>query len=455
MRYLILTLTVLIMLAAGLWLWARSLGPTDAQLEALALMESPLEFEGSNAFTALWLLPYDVPESEQDGVMADDIEALVRSRRNWFEDGGALHFGSLAAERSADLRPDAEDRKLFCQSGRGSCLDQVRTNPDGIRELLQRHSRLLERTAALANHDYLQDLFPPSFLSPTPGFQLATYTQTRHALAFIDGQVEDALEGTCRDLAGWQRLGTNSDTLLTRMIGHAFASQRFTGLLADMLAELPPGHPLPPNCQALLQQPDPEALNLCQPMRGEFRLMQAFTQEMASDAYLRDSAELSRVERLRLFGFRYEPSIALAAPGYAQWCSEEIRDAVAADNPEPELLEPPSLFNLRCLANMQQCWISRMTPASVFRVYHGRHLDYGARMRLLAALLWIQQHSADESLEAAFASLPDRFQSATRPLRLDADQAELAVELHNHGDGQFFTLPLPGSRQHKAGPETG
>jgi hypothetical protein len=448
MRYFLLALIVVTVLVTGLWLVSRSLPASQAQREALALLETPPTFEGSNAFTALWLLPYDVPEAEHNAAMTADIEAHVRNRTKPLEDQVALLGHSLAAEQYANLRPEGEDRDLFCRSGRVSCLDQVRADPDSVRSLVARHARLLERIAALADHDHVQILFPPDFMSPTPGFQLTSYIQTEHALAFVDGRVGDALEGTCRDLATWQRLGTNTDTLLMRMIGQAFAGKGYAELLADMLAELPPGHPLPHNCQGLLRPPEPEALNMCQPMRGEFQLLQAGLREIGSGfGPLVQPDEVPWSERMRLKAFRYEPSIALAAPHYAQWCSDDIRDAVAADNPAPELLDQPGRFNLRCLANLYGCWMVGITTPA-FAPYHAGHLDHGARMRALAAVLWLQQHATEQSLEAAFVSLPDELQSATRPLRLEFEHARLSVELHHQSEGQYFTLPLPGSRRH-------
>ncbi len=445
MRYLLISTIMPLLIVAALWLLSSRLPPTDGQLQALAVLADPTEFEGSNAFPILWLLAYDVPESELDAVIAADIKALERVRPESHTAFQEPPFRTLAAERYPDLRPNAEDQALFCPSRNMGCLERVRANPMAYRQLILQHRRLLDRIAALAEHDHVQSLFAPDLIAPTPWFQMVSFSQTEHALAFAEQRVEEALSGTCRDLLAWQRLGTHTDTLLVRMIGQAFAGRTYPRLLADMLAELPTGHPLPADCQALLHPPEADMLRMCRPMQGEFRMLAALIAKIGASADPRGGSDY-RLDPLSTLTYRPNASIARSAPLYAQWCSEEMIRSVAADDPKPELLQPPGLLDLRCLSNWSGCVMAGIATSSHFLGYHVQHLDYGARRRLLSALLWLQENTADESPEDAFARLPEQMQSLTRPLRLDTEQGRLVVDLHRSGEEEYFALPLPGSR---------
>ena len=74
LRWTGIVLLVLLLLVAALWSASRLLGPTAEQRRAVAVFEQLPEPEGSNAFPSLWLLQWDVPESEQAAVVAEDAE---------------------------------------------------------------------------------------------------------------------------------------------------------------------------------------------------------------------------------------------------------------------------------------------------------------------------------------------------------------------------------------------
>ncbi|MCC5865577.1 MAG: hypothetical protein JJU31_10695 [Wenzhouxiangella sp.] len=446
MRKLAYGLIGLVVIMSGLWLASRALPPTDTEREALTLLSSPPTFEGANAFSTLWLMLYDVPAEEGDAVMAADIDAHRRHHARPWAEGNAVPIVSKAATRYRELRPDEEDRQLFCQSSAGSCLDQVRTDPDRIRQLVLRHSTLLDRIASLADHDYVQNLFPPELLFPTPALQVNLYTKTLHALNFVDGDIDQALEGSCRDLQTWRRLGAHSDTLLMRMIGQAFESRSFAPLLADMLAELPLGHPIPEACLRLAQTAEIDELSICLPMRGEFQFVKATMQN--PDFHNDPSADTLSIRwrnRMHSLFFSADASVARVAPHYAQWCGERLKSAAIADDPSPDLLEPKPLISFRCLGNWAGCLLTDLTLTAP-SAYHLSHLDYGAYRRALAALIWLQQHGQDIEYGDTFASLPAELQSETRPLHLDLESASIHVELHQVSEHPVFSLPLPGSR---------
>lgn len=446
MRKLAFVLIGMVVILSGLWMASRALPPTEQQQQALATLCDPPGFEGSNAFPALWLMPYAVPREEWDTVIAADIAAHLQAWETWTRTNGSLMSGSTAANHYSSLRPDAADRDLFCQSGRGNCLDQVRVDVDAVGELVTRHEPLLDRIEALAEHDFVQDVFPPKLFFPTPAFQVNQYLHTRHALRFVEGRVDEALVDTCDYLLTWRRLGTNSDTLIVRLVGHAQEIHRSAVLLADMLAELPPGYPMPASCQAVKDLPEPDALSICQPLQGEFRSIAASHEAMNQLSNLPSDTLVQHMRKpLHKLLFDGEATNARIASSYGQWCSDDMRDALLADDPAPTLPDPPGRFSFRCLSNIMGCQLSGIGSVHM-GAYHVRHLDYGAKRRLLGALIWLQQNAINGDFAEAFDRLPAEFQSETRPLRLDVGDNTLSVPLHNQSETPAFSLPLPGSR---------
>lgn len=436
----------IIVILSGLWLASRALPPTQQEKTALAALSDRPGFEGSNAFKALWLLPYDVPKEEWDAVIAADIEAHQQQWQGWLQSNDSWPSGSTAEAHYPSLLPDPADRDLFCRPAQHNCLDHVRADVDAIAALVTRHEPLLDRMTALASHDYLQSVFPPHLPFLTPGFQINRYLQTRHALDFVEGRVDEALADTCTHLLAWRRLGTHSDTLIMRLIGHAHEMQHSAVLLADMLAELPSGHPLPATCETIQEPPALEALSICQPLQGEFQLLAAANEVINSPANQPADTFAQRARQpLHRLLFNAEATNARLAPSYGQWCSDELQAAIPADDPAPAMPEPAGRFNLRCLSNLLGCQLSDM--GSVHMVaYHVRHLDYGAQRRALSSLIWLHQNAVNGDFADAFARLPAELQSDTRPVRLEADQRRIAVALHNPSETPEFSLPLPGSR---------
>ena len=447
MRKLAFVLIGMVVILSGLWMASRALPPTEQQQQALATLCDPPGFEGSNAFPALWLMPYAVPREEWDTVIAADIAAHLQAWETWTRTNGSLMSGSTAANHYSSLRPDAADRDLFCQSGRGNCLDQVRVDVDAVGELVTRHEPLLDRIEALAEHDFVQNVFPPKLFFQAPAFQVNQHLHTRHALHFVEGRVDEALLDTCDYLLTWRRLGTNSDTLIVRLVGHSQEIQRSAVLLADMLAELPPGYPLPAGCSAVQELPDLDALGICQPLQGEFQSISAAHEAMDQLSNLPSNTLAQRARKpLHRLVFDGEATNARIASSYGQWCNDDMRDTILADDPAPTLVDPPGRFSFRCLSNILGCQLSGLVSAQMVSPFHVRHLDYGAKRRLLGALIWLQQNAVDGDFAEAFGRLPAEFQSETRPLRLDVGDNILSVPLHNQSESPEFSLPLPGAR---------
>ena len=157
-----LGLAVLALLAimAVLWAVSRALYPTEAQRDALAVMQLPAPPEGENAFAALWTLDRAVPPKAMQQVIETDAARIAGLPQFPDRDNaGAFEFDS-AAEQYPDLAPSPEDRDLFCNHERDDCLDKVAADIPTYRALVERNRELLDRIDALADYDYVRQQLP-------------------------------------------------------------------------------------------------------------------------------------------------------------------------------------------------------------------------------------------------------------------------------------------------------
>src|SRR5690606_18032714 len=143
------------------------------------------------------------------------------------------------------------DRALFC-SLRGDCLQQMRADPDGYTALVARHGVLLDRIDALSGYDFYRSQAPLDPRAPIPMFSLAHLGITHAAQSYASGDVDAGLAHACTGVQTWRTLGTDADSLIVKMLGIGLATDGYGRLLAQMLAELPAGHPLPVACEAAL-----------------------------------------------------------------------------------------------------------------------------------------------------------------------------------------------------------
>jgi hypothetical protein len=423
-----------VIILAVLWGLSRLQGATAEELAAMALLEVDQDFAGENAFDYLWLLQYDMPEDDHLSVLAEDMRRLEQWIVGVYRgETVSPPFVSVAAERYADLRPEADEMARFCAGMASDCLARVRADQDGYRALLDRHQRLLERASRATQAEYLDNYFAPRLLAPTPSYQLAILPATGHALAFIEGDIDAALARTCEQIADWNRLGRNTDHLIARIIASTFVGGLYAHLLTDFLAELPPGYALPEQCRLLERPPAPETLSLCPAMRGEYRQVTAGTQDLLQ---VEEAGRL--LERAALaVTFRQDLSAAMLAPQYAQWCAPEMLAALMDDDPDPGLDEPGSVWQLRCIANWTGCVMNLIAMPDMSR-YYRRQLDHGARMHALALALWLHGQADDG---------PDELPADLVHGRVRITDAGIVVELLDSSQADaVWSLPLPSSR---------
>ena len=438
-----IVLLVLLLLIAALWSASRLLGPTAEQRRAVAVFEQLPEPEGSNAFPALWLLHWDVPGSEQAAVVAEDVERF-RALPPWGDPArgeATLGLESVAAGRYQDLRAGLVDAPASCGPREGGCLERVRADRDAHAERLQQSARLVDRVQAVFDHDHYRSLLPPAVDTPFPRLQLMSLGQTRHALQFVDGETDAALAGTCRRVDGWRRIAGNADSLLVTM--YAAAGIQGDGrLLADMLAELPPGHALPSACAAALAPPRPDGLGLCPAMRGEWEYGMSAFDAMQSDAGLG-----GRIGRWLLVD--REATAALSASNLAWACGEQAEQAVVQDRPMHPPQQDGGPWRFECVANVAGCALMEIARPA-YADYGQRLQDSGARVRLLGTLAWLRERAAAGDARIAgdlLVDLPDGLRSPGRAVEVDPGGRHLRMELFDTRQDSHWRVPLPAELQ--------
>jgi hypothetical protein len=436
----------MIVVAVVLWSVARLRGPTAEQEAALAATQGPWTPEGRNAFPYFWQLAYDVPDAAQAEVAAEDLRRMAAAPPPGTDaDGsrtpGLFNYASVASQRYPDLRPSGEDHALFCKPREPGCLQRVRADLPRYEALVDRHARLFERVATLADYGHYRSLSPPRMDASSPPMQLGRATITQHAVAFVRGDVDAALAGTCRDIATWRRLGANSDALIMRMVGIAYSTDGYGRLLAEMLAELPRDHPLPRSCAVAVAPAEASELRLCQAMRGEFATSSSAIRLMrAQAATSRNPADRA----LAPLFFDPEATVADIATTFAPACSDGELQRLAADAAQVGWPEPRrGYWRLECVGNPVGCVLSEIARPA-YRDYVLRAQDQGARLKLLSTLLWLREQDGEgRTLEARLDARPSALKSPTRDIEVGDDGRSLRIRQFDAGRGDYWTLPLP------------
>lgn len=425
-----------------MWGLSRLLGPDRESREALALMQQSWDPPGENAFDAIWLLPYAVPEDRIHAIAAADMQRMhAAPPADSDGHGGLSGFTSLAAETFVEERLAAEDHGLLCDVRGEPCLAKVRGDLAAYEDLIDRHAGLLQRHDALARHGHIRNLLPSRIDAPFPAFVAGRLAHVRNAVLFVQGDAGAALESTCRDLATWRRLGAQSDMLIATMVGIAYSTGSNGSLLAEMLGELPAGHPLPPSCHDAVRPPEPEELSMCRAMRGEF----AFTTQALELTPDMVKAESRAAVRLLLpLLFNAEKTKARTASNYAAYCGgesmariEDDRPFVAEDMPGLDYIE------FGCIDNAIGCILSAIAVPA-FPDYQNRLLDHGARLRLLGTLLWLHGDAGQaNTLQVRLVDRPVGLKGAVRDVEVGEAGRTLRIRQYSGRDGDYWEVPLP------------
>lgn len=438
MRKLLKGVGVLVLLV-GLWLGlvlSEWLPPqTDAQREALALMEAvPANVAGErNAFAAMWLFGYAVPEAELEQVAAADAAAFLEAAQRT---GNVTDFRSSADGKYPAIAAPPNGDPVLCEPWGSACLARVRADPAKSRARLQEFAPRLAQADRLNGYDYYRYGFLPRFDSPIGGGTGISLQATAAALDFIDGKPDAAFARLCRDTATWRRLRSQADTLIIDMIGVAQMSGA-TRLYAEMLAEQPADFvaPCPETFAALT---DTEA-NQCAAIRGEYQ----FTRNSVIDA-VRTNAFAARprprwyTESLaRLINERH--ILDLTASTFAPMCGEANRERVRRRDPSP-LAVDVACGSLGWSFDPVGCGVfTESAPA--YNDYYQRVLDLDARLKLLQSAIWLRAQPADGDRGAQFAARPLALQSASHAMQLDAQSGQLRMTNLQKSKGEVWEIP--------------
>ena len=325
----------------------------------------------------------------------------------------------------------------------------MRAAPQAYAGLLERDAALLDRAAALAEWDHFRSPFPARFDTPLPAYQPLTRLVTRDAWHFVSGDLEAALAGSCAGVLQGRRLIQSGDSLIGSMIGAALVNGNAT-LLADMLAELPGDQRLPVQCGAAFASPLPAAEGVCQAMLAEGRYSTGAMRSQVGAAVAADAAGRKLPQWGARLLFDPERTAARMAPRFAWYCGEQARELIAQDRPLRDPTPPPSPWSLACASNPVGCILADIA-APAYVDYALRLQDADARLRTLAALLWLRERGG--AIDAtALAQVPAWMQSPSRPLLLDVDAGTLGTAVfearrqHANGPDGTWSVPLPGSR---------
>lgn len=407
-------------------------GATPRQRAALALMEQPGNPAGRNAFAALWLLPYAVPEGELDAVADEDVRrfsARVAAASDVAAAAQEARYVSVAAARYPPQSEAAEALPL-CRPPATGCLAQVRAQRDAYRRWRGRNLGLIERAGALSQYGHHRGRFAPSLAMPMPSIgKLIPTLLTDRALSFVEGRTDEALSQVCGDVSTWRRLAPQSDSLLVSMVGFSLAGD-LTVLFAEMLAELPAGHPLPPACATAFAAPTVAEISLCEPLKGEFRFIRtAFSQWDRTQGLTGNSL------------FNRAMTDARSAAQMAHYCGVDVERALLADRPAP--VQPAGeRFRLDCVRNFAGCILIDIAAPS-YRDYQLRAQDYGAKLRLAGTLLRLHQNPTDaRPLAARLASRPAALRGDAREIEILEGGRALRVAMYGRRPAGHFQLPL-------------
>ncbi|MCK7594186.1 hypothetical protein [Pseudomarimonas salicorniae] len=367
-----------ILAVAAIWTYGRLSSPTPAQEAALAVMQAAARLpSGENGFPMLlgfsgW--PRGGPPDALRCGEVDDCIAVI--------------------EAAPDLHAEFDNtwRPLLLQAQRALRAPVFRDHREEI-----------------------------DFSSPFPNFTPVTTLDSLRALEFLEAGSQKALAESCLDARAAIRWATAEDTLITARMGMEIFHQH-ARLIADMRRRAPQD-PLPAQCMALAETPDPAVEGtLCNALRGEWHYQQrtmlgVLREELEAKSLPGRwmSAPVVDVDWMR----------ANLAQHLAPACSGAARQAAVEDR--AFLLSPPPIRWVDRVAYSVSSLLVDIAVAP-YSSYFELQLDYVAQRRVLAAFL--QMEAMDRGLDptARFEALPAALRDGPRPLRHDPVLGEISVE---------------------------
>jgi len=402
---------------------------TAEQDQALAVLKEPYQYAlgKQNAFKHVWLAPYDIPAAEIDAAYALELQSYRAAVK-------AGKSGSYESHlKNKYVRQELPSKRL-CPRGPYSCLDFVRENPEESRKTADEFSAYRLRTEKLRDTDHLANDLDFSIATPLPPLQGIGGIQTLSAAVdFYDGRTNEAIDAVCKNYRAWRRLRSHTDILVADMVSVSFGNDQLN-LLADMLAELPVDHPLPPSCSVALEPIAVNEIDQCDIARGEMKLMSG-TFQVVKDAGM-GSVEFGSsgfVDRLLSASINVRAAEARHASVLATFCagqsapSQELKIGMAE-----RIFDPVGTsFSEMAVPNLAQ--------------YRDKARDFTGILQMMRTLVWLRTQT---DLETAGDLQPDDLKMPDHKLVIDKTAKTLSIELlaPRHDDPTKWTLPMAGSR---------
>lgn len=416
------TLAGVLVLAIVVWCASRMWPVPESRLQAQQRLEARLPAIGRNGYPLLWTLAFDDLDSRQrEQALAEDV-------RRWEADprGDSLTPSHLAANHR-ELRARAS---ASCGPSARDCLAQVRADPQRFADAHAGHHQLHARLDALADADHFVSPFRPKgdgMMVPLPTYGLMLDATSARALAYVQGDIDGALRGSCRGLQLGRRLVPGGSYLVESIIGASLV-QANAQLLADMLVELPADHPLPDECERAMQPMLADEQSLCRAMQGEYAMSRA-----AIESSAREFGGVLVLDR--------SSTLARAAGNLGWACGAAATVALEADRPLP--VAAPLQHDFGCLSNVMGCVLTDIA-GPVYPAYSSRTQDAAAMLRLLGAQRWLRQQAGDPM--DALQRLPAQFASPVRVPQLAADGRSLQVPRRSptrgNDESPWLSVPL-------------
>lgn len=400
----------------------------EEQAALATLQQAPRAADSErNGFAALWLLKYDVPAEQLQGVLAADIAAYDKLLK---ESGSVGSFETTAKGKFDEFPVPAGGEKALCEVWKGDCLERVADAPSATRERLAAAARPLERIRALATYDYFNYAFQPRLDSPLPSLGGVINLQlTDVAMKFFDGELDQAFATLCADTRTWRHLRAHTDMLVADMVGIAYLSNS-AQLYAQMLARVPASFDAP--CPESFAPLSDSEFDQCPRMHTEFR---SSRNSLESAAWMvSDQAAPWMLDAL----VNNQHLIRRSALAIAPYCQDAQRARIARRDPTPIIAVPQCAID-GWVFDPVGCVMSRHLNLD-YDLFYRRALDLDARLRLVATALSLRTAANDAA--SAFAARGSALDSPAHHFEHLASENKLRMRNLDSARGEYWEIPL-------------
>ena len=411
---------------AGFFIGMRHQPLTPAQQLALQRLSAPTPpVQGADASDLVWLLDLDVPEDRRA-----EVAAKVREFERQRGPGGATRRDPRLDWPAFPALP--KDGKGLCAMAVPGCIAYVAENRKLVAATLEANAGALASQARIADFDGYRRGFPVNVYESVPNLgQFRRLRTTDIALRFTSSLPLPAVDEVCRDLAGWRRVGGDSDDVLVSMIGVAWVREDLM-LLADMLAKLPKEMPLPDQCAAALATSDASEFDLCPAARstfGFYRRMREF------------NAAGKQGRRVPEWWVDWPRLNARIAADIGRLCDPSLTAQLQTDAPASSLLPlAPSCSKWERRADPVGCELYESVRSELHVHYLDRRGDQAQMLALMRTVDWLRlQVDSKEAVPQALAHLPPELGLLRTP-EYDLEHDRISIPLHDVSRAPRFEL---------------